>query len=91
MGLIVGTFIGFLSGTCIVCSGVGVGSGFGMTGGARGISRFRIFSMDSIANYLLVLFIWKIGLSRCDVLLGVVSEILFRPSDLLVLPVIIGF
>ena len=66
VGIIVGTFIGFLSRTGIICSGVGVDSGFGMTGGARGISCFRSFAMDSIANYLLVLFICTIGLSPCD-------------------------
>ena len=72
VGLIVGTLIGFLSGTGIVCSGVRLGSGLGMNGGARGISCFRNFEMDSIANYLLVLFICTIGLSPCDGWLGVV-------------------
>ena len=91
IGMIIGTFIVFLSGTGIVCSGVGVGSGFGMTGGAQGISCFRSFAMDSIANYLLVLFICTIGLSPCDGWLGVVSGMSHRPSDLLVLPVRIVF
>ena len=36
-------------GTWIVCSGVGVGSGVGMTGGARGISNCRSLEMDYTA------------------------------------------
>ena len=55
--MIVSPFVGLCYGTGIVCSGVGVGSGFSMTGGAQGIARFKSFAMDSIANYLLVLFI----------------------------------
>ena len=46
-GLIVGTFIGICSGSGIVYSGVGLGSGVGMTGGVRGIAYCRRFSMDS--------------------------------------------
>ena len=36
VGLIVGTFIGKYCGTGIVCSGVGIGLGVEMTGGACG-------------------------------------------------------
>ena len=47
--MIVGTFIGICSGTGIVCSGVGVVSGVGINGGARGNACFRSFVMNSIA------------------------------------------
>ena len=44
-----GTFIGICSGSGIVCSGVGVGSGVSITGGVQGIAHCRIFAMDSTA------------------------------------------
>ena len=47
--MIVGTMIGNCFGTGIFCSGVGFGSVVGMTGGARGIARFRSLEMDCTA------------------------------------------
>ena len=44
-----GTFIGICSGTWILCSVVEVGSGVGVTGGARGIACYRRLEMYSIA------------------------------------------
>ena len=49
VSLIVGTLIGNIFGEGIFCSGVGVGSGVGITGGARGISHFRILAIDYTA------------------------------------------
>ena len=47
--MIVGTFIGNCFGTRIFYSGVEVGSGVGMTGGARGIVHHRRSVMYSTA------------------------------------------
>ena len=49
VGLIVGTLIENCFGTWIVCSGVGVGLGVRMTGGAHSIARFRSLALDSTA------------------------------------------
>ena len=49
VGLIVGTLIGICFGTAIVCSGVGVGSGVGMIGGAHEVACCRSLAMDSTA------------------------------------------
>ena len=46
-GIIMGTFIGNCFGTGIDCSGVEVGLGVRMTGGAHGISYCRSLSMVS--------------------------------------------
>ena len=53
MGIIVGTFIGIFSDTGIVHSGVGVGSGVGMNGGAQCIVSCRRFAVDSITLHIL--------------------------------------
>ena len=47
--MIVGTFIGNCFGTRILCSGVEVGSGVGMTSGARAILCCMSLAMDSTA------------------------------------------
>ena len=44
--LVLGTLIGNYFGTGTVCSGIGIGSGVTMTGGARGIVRCRSLSID---------------------------------------------
>ena len=54
VGPIVGSLIGNCFGTGIVCSGVGVRPGVGMTGGARGIAYCRSLAMDS--NTLFVVY-----------------------------------
>ena len=52
VGIIVGKFIGNCLGTGIFCSGVGVGLGFGMNRGARGILHCMSLAMDSAALVL---------------------------------------
>ena len=54
-GLIVGTLIGDFFGTDIVCSGVRVGSGVRMNGGAHGFAHCMILAMDSTAIFVMFL------------------------------------